>query len=145
MFSYVGSPGSKGWKKINDLRAVKPGDLILHQYEQKKQKSTGHLVIVAGMFQSLGKIELEGQDYWEYRVPVIDSARGFHELDTRNSGGYAAWPAIGYTGTTRTGVGKGFVYYGVNKAGKICYERWNDDRKPVFSGQFKIARAVPLL
>lgn len=145
VYNYITSDTPRGWKQIDYLRNTKPGDIIVHRYsEGHGGRSTGHVIIVAGLRKKVGKVGHNGKDYWEYRVPIIDSARGSHSYDSRNSGAYNAWPAVDYTGTKKTGVGKGFVFFGVNKKGSICYEKWDKNRSPKFKGDFVIGRAVPI-
>ncbi len=146
IYNYITSASPKGWSKVKYLQHAKPGDIIVHKYGKGHGgKSTGHVIILAGDPVNKEKVQIDGKDYWEYTILIIDSARSGHYDDTRNSNKYKAFPAIDYIGTNRTGLGKGYIYIGANKNGEIQYERWKGkNRKPDFSGSYAIGRAIPI-
>ncbi len=149
IYDYLSGGSHEGWKKINYLRQAKPGDVIVEKYDDTPGSgSTGHVMIVAGWMEKLGEKKCKGKTCWEYRVPVIESARGSLEYDSRDSGFYNVWPATStrYIGKNETGVGKGFLYFRVNQKGEIICHQRNIHKKDSLDckGSYVISRAVPM-
>lgn len=149
IYDYLSTGDLKGWEEIKYLRHARPGDIIVEKYSEKPSSgSTGHVMIVAGWGKKLDKEKCKGKSCWEYRIPIIESARGSLAYDSRDSGCYNVWPATStkYIGKNKTGVGKGFIYFRVNQEGEIICHQRNKHKHGGLAcdGSYVIGRAVPL-
>jgi len=147
IYNYLSTGDHKGWTEIKYLRHARPGDIIVEKYSEKPSSgSTGHVMIVAGWGKKLNKEKCKRKSCWEYRIPIIESARGSLSYDSRDSASYNVWPATStkYIGKNKTGVGKGFIYFRVNQEGEIICHQRNKHADLVCDGNYVIGRTVPL-
>ncbi|MHB8989626.1 MAG: hypothetical protein ACYC6S_12705 [Desulfobulbia bacterium] len=147
IYDYFSGITHTGWENIKYLRDTNPGDVIVEKYNDKQSSgSTGHVMIVAGWGEKLGKGNCKKESCWEYRVPIIESARGSLAYDTRDLGFYNVWPATStrYIGKNKTGIGKGFTYFMVNQEGNIICHQRNKESELDCDGSYVIGRVVPL-
>jgi len=105
----------RGFKRIEVIREVKPGDLIAIKYPDGSD-NTGHNMIVAQTPQErkASKPEVEGTMQWE--VDVIDSSESGHgKTDTRRKD----------DGTFGAGVGEGVFRLYTDGKGQIVGYTWS--------------------
>jgi hypothetical protein len=99
-----------GFTNVASLRDVRPGDLLAVKYAVAQDKSTGHIMLVAGAAREVQP----GQ--WE--VPVIDSALSGHgPTDTRHG--------MGEGGADHDGVGRGIIRIDTDQNGAVLSWRWS--------------------
>jgi hypothetical protein len=146
VYDYLSGEKHEGWHEIKDFRHVKPGDIIVEKYSDTPSSgSTGHVMIIAGWGKKLSNKTCNNSTCFEYLIPVIESARGTLDYDSRNYGVYNVSPATStrYIGKNRTGVGKGFLRFHINQEGEvICHKRKKTSDLDC-SGHYVIGRAVP--
>ena len=107
----------RGFKRIDKIGDVRPGDIIAIKYIiPKKDKSTGHTMLVNGA----GKVHapsakiIDNTVQWE--VPIIDSTMSGHgTADSRLLG----------DGTYRTGLGTGLLRIYAARDGMIVGYSWS--------------------
>lgn len=113
--------GTSGWQRIKKLMDAEPGDLIAWKKEPAPQKgNTGHVVIL------LERPVLE--DDTTVRALVLDSACSGHAQDSRAKG--------------ETGVGRGYIWFRVDKMGTPVAVHWSDRRRKPSKYPIVIGRAV---
>jgi len=114
------------WQKIEDIKDVKPGDIIAFKYCDKKS-TTGHVMVAYSPSQRSGCDDKD--QYW---VWVSDSANSGHFDDTRNGKGKYAkdFEYIAYNGSggKPSGVGIGKMWF--NTSNSPPYYRWSHCNKP---------------
>ena len=131
------------WETIKDFKKIKPGDIIAAKYsdgwrkrdckkrcggncdtcteKDKPKPSTGHVM----MAWSLPVKSTKNRD--EYVLYVVDSANSGHARDTRSTayiGNVHDHCKKDKHGVRHCGIGKGKMWFGVNRKGKAIYYRW---------------------
>lgn len=123
-----------GWMVVNYLRNVRPGDIIAWDYVDETNENTGHVVIVDTITTKFTtSVTINNTKYWEYKLRVIDASSGTHYQDTRDL----------TTNITGEGIGAGYMYFGVNSAGRIAYYKWSSRSGTPHFEIFGIGRAIP--
>jgi hypothetical protein len=113
--------------EIKDFKQVRPGDILAVKYQEPKEKSTGHLMLVAGPPKRLAAKDpvQAGTEQWE--VPVVDSAKSGHsKSDTRHGKGAGA--------KDHDGLGEGVLRVYTDGGGTIVGYTWSVTGKS-FLGQ----------
>jgi hypothetical protein len=106
----------RGFEQIKDFRQVQPGDILAVKYKQPKEKSNGHVMLVAGAPKPMASEDplKAGLEQWE--VPVIDSAKSGHgPTDTRHVEGEKH----------HEGLGQGVLRVFVDKDGGVAGYTWS--------------------
>jgi hypothetical protein len=117
-----------GFTQVSGLGDVRPGDLLAVKYADPKEKSTGHILLVAGPARQVepGRPLAEGTLEWE--VPVIDSARSGHgPTDTRHG--------KGEDGRDHDGVGQGVLAVYTDQNGSVVGYSWSTSPQSALLGQ----------
>ena len=105
----------RGFKLVQRLSAVRPGDVIAIKYPPDAENS-GHIMLVAETPRSIPgtRPEISGTEQWE--VTVIDSSRSSHgKTDTRRRD----------DGSFGSGVGEGVFRIYTNRDGTVAGYTWS--------------------
>ena len=116
------------FERIPSLKDVHPGDILAVKYQHPKEKSTGHLMLVAGTPRLLNHKEpiFPATEQWE--IPIIDSARSGHgKNDTRH--------AKGQNGKDHDGLGEGILRVYTEQNGEVFGHTWSVSGKHFLSQQ----------
>ena len=149
VYNFLTSADHPGWVTVDRLDDAQPGDIIVNKYgADSRSRSTGHVVIVAGAAEQVGNIEYNNKKYELYKMQVIDSGQRGHGSDIRDAADYIAYPPIGYVQgisygkVKNSGVGRGYIYFGVDENNRISFYRWKSKLSKTTAGCFVIGRAV---
>lgn len=107
----------RGFKKIDELQQVRPGDILAVKY-LKRQDNTGHVMLVAGAPRRMPpkKPIVAGAVQWE--IPIIDSSKTGHgPTDTRRHKGPG--------GKDHDGLGAGVLRIYADQEGKVLGFTWS--------------------
>jgi len=123
---FAGSPatprGKDGWRRIERMADVRPGDILAWRATKPKSGSTGHVVII----DSRPLLTRDGQ----VCVAVVDSTSTGHGNDTRAKG--------------QTGIGRGLMWFVVDAEGHPTGYRWSRADGSLRTRSIAIGRAVPI-
>lgn len=106
------------FEPVTGFRNVRPGDILAVKYEHPKEKSTGHVMLIAGSARSIIATAplIPETDQWQ--IPVIDSARSGHgNGDTRH--------ARGIDGKDHDGLGEGILRVYTDRKGDAIGYTWS--------------------
>lgn len=109
-----------GFKQIQDVRDIRPGDILAIKYitPRKDSTNTGHLMIAADRPHTMGFKPPEVLGTTQWAVTVIDSSRSGHgPTDTRHK--------KGADGKDHDGVGEGVFRIYTKDDGKIVGFGWS--------------------
>lgn len=120
MNSPTSNRGKDGWKKIEKISDVIPGDIIAYKALNPKPGNTGHVVVV----DSESTRTLKNQ----YCMMIIDSTINPHGNDTRKKG--------------QTGIGKGILWFDVDDDGRPIGYRKGNPNANLTKVPISIGRAV---
>jgi hypothetical protein len=129
----------KAFSQIADFRQVVPGDVLAVKYAHPKEKSTGHVMLVAGAPKRIEATDPVRPKTEQWAVTIIDSARSGHgKTDTRHG--------LGEGGKDHDGLGKGELRIYTDGDGKIVGYTWSVNGKEfvgppeddTVAGRFKI-------
>lgn len=120
-FAPDGGEVPRGWKPIERLRDVEPGDIIAWiKLDREPGDNTGHVVLVEE------KPTAESRD--QFRVRVLDSTAHGHGQDTRPEG--------------TSGIGRGTIWLAVDDDGQPIGFRWKSRNGRLHEVPIAIGRAV---
>jgi cell wall-associated NlpC family hydrolase len=100
-------PGT--WCRVKALEHARKGDIIVYKFtgaKRRKKGATGHVMIVLSEPRKIG--------HGDYVMIVADSANSPHGDDSRKGC------------RKKCGVGRGKMWFGVDKNGRPTSYRWND-------------------
>jgi hypothetical protein len=113
----------RGWKQIERMRDVEPGDIIAWiKLERESGDNTGHVVLVEE------KPTADAPD--QFRVRVLDSTAHGHGQDSRPEG--------------KSGIGRGTIWLDVDDDGQPIGFRWKSRTGRLHEVPIAIGRAVAL-
>lgn len=117
----------KGFERIESVRDVKPGDVIVMKNLHKKdpKDSTGHCMLVVEAPKPEARKSADGREGWE--VVIIDSSKSGHgPTDTRH--------AKGADGKDHDGLGTGVFRIYTDERGKPVGFSWSTVKASKFVG-----------
>ena len=114
--------GKDGWRRIERIVDVRPGDILAWRAAVPKPGSTGHVVIIDGR----PLLTRDGQ----VCVAIIDSTSTGHGNDTRPKG--------------QTGIGRGLMWFAVDAQGRPTGYRWSHPTGKLQNRSIAIGRPVPI-
>jgi hypothetical protein len=106
----------QNFHRIQNIKEVRPDDIIAVRYPPGTNENTGHIMLIAGVptRRRASKPEVEGTEQWE--VSVIDSSESGHgKTDTRHRP----------DATFGEGVGQGILRLYANSSGEIVGYSWS--------------------
>jgi hypothetical protein len=106
----------QNFRRIQNIKDVRPDDIIAVRYPPGTNENTGHIMLVAEapVHRKSTKPEVDGTDQWE--VSIIDSSESGHgKTDTRHKPDATFWQ----------GVGQGVLRLYTKPSGEIVGYTWS--------------------
>lgn len=122
----------KGFKRIERVSEIEPGDFIAIQYEPGAD-NTGHIMLVAENPENIAEASPAVPNTTQVRIAVIDQTSSNHGIDDTR---YQA------NGKARAGLGRGAFRLYVSRDGSVAGYAWSLSPKSKFYGPDTRALAI---